>query len=257
MDLLFHYTSTQVALEKILPEGKLRFSPYSSTNDPLEFLKRPHVAIGNSEDVDKIMGELPGFENELEKAKIACFCHSIDVSDQFGWGISRSRMWSQYADRHFGVCLAFSRKKLLAAVSKNFTENESFFQREVTYSNKPKPLQKEMRILRAPWADPAERVRQEALEHFFCKREDYQDENEYRIVLYDSSYSRVAPEHIDYMDALEAIILGCRTSECYNDLFLDIAKQNSIDVLRINWQSSDSVLFDCVLPTPKKGQTNE
>ena len=33
---LYHYTSTKTAVERILPEGKLKFNPFSKVNDPRE-----------------------------------------------------------------------------------------------------------------------------------------------------------------------------------------------------------------------------
>jgi len=243
-DLLFHYTSVQVALENILFEGKLRFAPYSSTHDPLEFSGYYHVAHGTAEEPAKIISQIPAFERELGKAKIACFCQTNDVSDRFSWGVSRSRMWSQHASAHFGVCLAFSKEKLLAAISKTRVENESFFHKAVDYDNKPTHLQGDFRILRTQHPDPVEHVRQVAPDYFFSKREDYRDENEYRIVLYDPSFSLADPEDIDCIDALEAIILGCRTPACYTGCFLNVKVPHPIDILKINWNSTDTVLFD-------------
>jgi hypothetical protein len=36
MDTLCHYTSADAALDHIIPEGKLRMSPYARMRDPLE-----------------------------------------------------------------------------------------------------------------------------------------------------------------------------------------------------------------------------
>lgn len=244
-DLLFHYTSVQTALEKILEEGTLRFSPITLTDDPLEFNGYDHhSAIGSIELVDKIAKQRPKFQEELKKSKIACFCQTEDISNKLKWGCSRSRMWSQHASGHTGVCLAFSQEKLEASIKSSLSERTSLFSEPVDYTDSPRHLQADMRILRDECPDPVARVEQVAPFYYFSKRNDYRDENEYRLVLYDPSYTLVSSEYVDCIDALDTIILGCRTPDCYTGLFLDITTRLSINLRKINWYSTDSVRFD-------------
>ncbi|MGE9292582.1 MAG: DUF2971 domain-containing protein [Puniceicoccales bacterium] len=238
-DLLFHYTSVQVALEKILSDGTLRFAPYSSTDDPLEFSDYYHAIIGTDEEIIHIRKQVPAFEAELEKAKMICFCQSKGTPDNsFDWGCSRSRMWSQYASGHRGVCLVFSKEQLLKDIPRATSKTTDLFDGEVKYDNEPKKLRSEHRILRKQCPS----VSQVANDYYFYKREDYRDENEYRLVLHDNSFSSDSSEYIECIDALSAIILGCRTPDCYNGLFLDVATQRSVPTLKTIW-STGRVLF--------------
>ncbi len=235
MDLLFHYTSVQVALEHILGRGMLRFSSLLSTNDPHEFASPPHIALGISREVMLENQEfIPAIDDHLGKAMVACFCQSIQTSDRFGWGVSRSRMWSQYADDHSGVCLVFSKEKLLNCIPEKYVEAGMLFHDSVEYKNTFGS-----RIVRGHNSSPADCIRRLAPQYFFQKREDYKDENEYRFVLFDALDSSGVPVEIPCIDALSAIVLGCKAPRCYNDLFLDIGEKFSIDVLKISWGSDD------------------
>ena len=166
MDLLFHYTSVQVALEHILGRGMLRFSCLSSTNDPHEFAPPPHIALGISrEAMLKNKEFIPAIDDLLGRAKIACFCQSIQTSDRFGWGVSRSRMWSQYADDHSGVCLVFSKEKLLNCIPERYVEAGMLFHNSVEYKNRFGS-----RIVRGHDLDPAERIGRLASQYFLVLR---------------------------------------------------------------------------------------
>ena len=74
---LYHYTSRETAMEKILPSGQLRFGTISSTNDPRESKNWSfHIYIrkGSVEDTREMYKEVAGEINDLiiNRCKVLC-----------------------------------------------------------------------------------------------------------------------------------------------------------------------------------------
>lgn len=123
---LYHYTSLETALVRIIPTGKLRAVSLSQVNDPREYsdwylnavvdLDMPGEDVSNEEFValSKIVNE-----EVRKRLKVLCFAAdkpsaaAMEPPDyEFGRGYAHSRMWDQYADRHRGVCLIFDRARI-------------------------------------------------------------------------------------------------------------------------------------------------
>jgi hypothetical protein len=110
-ELLYHYTGAEAALDHILPENRLRLSPYCLMNDPQEAKQWPFL-YGDELD-SRITAAISASIDAIRRLTyIASF--SIDAGllpTQRGYG--RARMWHHYAHANAGVCLCFDRKRLL------------------------------------------------------------------------------------------------------------------------------------------------
>ena len=122
--LLSHYTDAAAVFEHILPEHRLRMSPYRKMRDPVE-----------SQDVMPVIswfGDRPGEDvapwavlADVKTARDAMrvLAFSRDAGDgaglrhpAFDCSWARPRMWEQYSDNHTGACLLFDRGRLEATL---------------------------------------------------------------------------------------------------------------------------------------------
>jgi Protein of unknown function (DUF2971) len=56
-----------------------------------------------------------------------------DDTEPFGRGYARASMWQLYGDDHRGVCLAFDRERLLAALRSELADSARLFARPVEH----------------------------------------------------------------------------------------------------------------------------
>ncbi|MDK2857141.1 MAG: hypothetical protein PWQ89_260 [Verrucomicrobiota bacterium] len=256
-DLLFHYTKAETVLAYILRSEKIRFNALGNTNDPLECQPLSHTGLRNvpaSNDAPSVAHELrlQNLNDERQKGKLACFCKSNDPCDIGGWfdlGCFRSRMWSQYADAHKGVYLVFSKSKLLeAGQAWARTKGFDFFSGSVAYDNTLKKLQNAICITQAqPFA---ERVKHHSEGYYFCKREDYRDESEYRTLVYNQKFRPEDVVHIPYKNSLKGILLGTNFPREENNFFIKEASRLGVALAQVEWYSTPylSVVESCWHP---------
>ena len=135
-NIIYHYTKASTAIDFILYNGQLRFSPSRKSNDPIESRKarRGIVYTGSmagktldkktTQDANELSEYTSNLENQFHQI---CFCknkpgESFASENYFGsfngheelFGFTKLRMWEQYADSYSGVCLAFSKKKIIS-----------------------------------------------------------------------------------------------------------------------------------------------
>lgn len=238
-DLLFHYTRAETALAYILRSKTLKFNAMGYTNDPLE--NHSLILIGSQ---NEQAGRLMELADERQKGKLACFCVSPDAQDirgWFDWGCFRSRMWSQYADNHRGVCLVFSKSELLDAADEWTRDRKmEFFKGPVGYDNKLEKLTKAHSGSHAE--SLTDRVKRHSEGYYFCKREDYRGEAEYRMVIYHQDLSPEETVHIPYKKALKGIILGSEFPFEDNDLFIEEARSLDVALAQVAWYSNPCLI---------------
>jgi hypothetical protein len=118
---IFHYTTSATALDYILRDARLRLSPPSRMNDPFE--SDPHLVslrgdLGDPNDAMRVMQNA----SQLLRERCRLTCLALSGPNEwsslmgYGDGYTRARMWTQYADGHRGVCLAFDQERLREAV---------------------------------------------------------------------------------------------------------------------------------------------
>lgn len=194
---IYHYTKLDTALEKILPNQKLRLSPLENMNDPQESHGWSGI-LDRTPPVRLAYSEMPNVKSEfnemlrkaVSKSKIGCFSASTAESyigiltDGAGW--CKGRMWAQYADNGRGVCLVFDKEKLVKMAKACFGE-ENVAARLVQYklcneifNNLPEPHN----LVAANLEGQVESYiidNSDAI--FFIKHSDWRDENEFRLLV--------------------------------------------------------------------------
>ena len=246
---IYHYTTVETLVKYILPQKQLIFSPLFKSNDPEE--SRYHIHIGINDDgllFDKLRVIGGGFveksisEKILSNVKTICFSQdnsAINSIDLFtGKGFAKPRMWAQYAENHTGVCLVFEKEKFLYRFEKEYSIIPHFSD-NVSYGNKLNLIGDNYlseAILSSDLGKKSiENITQEKIEkynkiYYFYKHEDWQTENEFRLVIKsddDKDY------FINIDGLLEHIILGVR---------FDMNIVESLKILSSNFETKPSIL---------------
>lgn len=202
-DTVYHYTSSEAALSQILMHMKLRLSPRPKSYDPVENTDHFFLCGGLHEAIPEGAEQLTHeLKRMLKATKQVCFCKNGFISNEFGllyspferYGFAKPRMWDQYGERYRGVCLAFSREKLLEKA-----EKEGMRAGDVNY--------KAYREIEAEF---------QSIDIFRLKVEGYEA---YRKCFSEYLIRRLFNKHLDYM--LESEFRLCSFSDEYYD-YMDI-----------------------------------
>ncbi|MCP4648624.1 MAG: DUF2971 domain-containing protein [PVC group bacterium] len=262
-DYLFHYTKTSTAVEHILYEKKLRFTPLSKMHDPLEFLDAYHSAY-SMEGVDRnkleklYTRDLDINEIVRRKFRVACFCKDMELYEchnsgiNFNRGWARSRMWSQYAEGHAGICIVFSKKSLLKnitqEVKRKVSEHKTVILNEsVKYDNTLMERAEALHISldgNGLNKSPLEWIKEHSKEYLFKKLVDYKDEQEYRFAIYHESFLSNTYTDICFGDSILAIILGVKFPPAYKVNIEDCIKRIGCECAEMYWHGGKPFLFN-------------
>ncbi|PQP80733.1 hypothetical protein C0Q44_26255 [Paenibacillus sp. PCH8] len=140
---LYHYTTSNTALQYILANAELRFSPLNKTNDPKESIdwEFNYRLDSNNRDADfPPIADL--FKDKLQHhCKVVCFTR--DDPKKFNTGHSliihrgycRPRMWAQYAENHAGICLVFDKQKLNDSILSQLNFLGDIYQGSIKYKD--------------------------------------------------------------------------------------------------------------------------
>ena len=224
---VYHYTSTRVLLDHILPTNQLKAGRYINTNDPKES-KSWSFNIGTNQERDLKVYSLELLSEEMTngmKNRTNVICFSADrtltgnhIKDIHNRGFCRTRMWAQYADNHKGVCLIFNRNKIHRSVLATFP-NYPIYWGTVTYVNRGiiPNLQTSPYVINIDYLEDKgkdEYLKAHIHTHhkrlFFEKAEDWRDEVEYRWVILGNEEKHM---FVDFQDALSGVLFGASCSE--------------------------------------------
>jgi hypothetical protein len=220
-DLIFHYTSA-VAASKILKSGKIRLSPRSLTNDPLEnsenLLGSGGMVFDRADLLrirERIENLRPKIEQKLrDETRVLSFCmHNKELDQDDFLGMIKPRMWEQYGDNYRGICLSFRRDALLSTIDDQLGRGNNIFNMECLYL----PLhQMELEKETIRWellsgADditfPEVFIRAFSKQLFFTKHVDYRDENEFRI----AALRKQKYVYIDISNSIHSMVFNGKT----------------------------------------------
>jgi len=248
---LYHYTSLETAVEYILPKMEMRLSPIFLVNDPIEYTTNVDMVFITSykdyanTDLDmynNIENELIEFKNK--KVKVLCFSQdnylklrALDNSTNLnlGRGYGKPRMWSQYANQHRGVCLVFDKEILLEECQDTYKSNIIFdsikYQDEYELENDP---------FSVSYDSSTESIQEFVRNHldknkqnlFYMKKEDWKDENEFRIALIDNDTEF---KYLSCKNSLVGIVLGDKFPMAYLECFKPYI---NVEIGKINWSIS-------------------
>lgn len=251
---LYHYTSTETALEYILKTGTLLFNSFSRVNDPRES-KYWDISTLIRADINFEPEQYDALSSEISQilkssAKLVCFSQDKPES-QNAWqprallqrGFAKPSMWHHYANGHNGVCLMFSREKLLKSINKQL-HSKQLFHGQVAYTNEgilPK-LQNDQFSIDLRSVHNEESYFQAIQSHFdfwyrdlfLTKLSDWSHEDEYRYIYLDEDDQ---PTLVDFEESLEAIVIGEGAIEKHRDDFLKHCITYKADIANLIWRN--------------------
>jgi hypothetical protein len=254
-DAIFHYTNMEKALVSILQKGEFWFCSRSRTDDPFENgiqrLTRSNSGINRidlpqKEAIGRKVYHLVEKMIDSRNVKLMSFCSnsSLENSHQMLYGPDRygflkPRMWSQYGDRFRGVCLAFSKRKLIEQIEKQIPDIP-VYHHNIIYS-----LYKEIGMYH-PRIE-TRNIDENSLDYvknfiplnaerlFFVKHDDFRDENEFRVIAIDETGEK---EHlsIDIAGCLKGLFVAqLLVSDDYGRAIYDFAVRYGVSDVVIDW----------------------
>ncbi len=266
-DALFHYTKTSTAIEHILHTKRFKLSVLNNSNDPQEYKDMLLSISGSSLGPDKTF-ELLGRANRCvnrmlkDEGRRMCFCTndkpililrdgcSIEDEHACSEGWSKSRMWSQYAENHYGVCLVLSKERLAGALDERKCQIAHCRLGPVKYLQPDDDSGEALCVdgNRAEAEGVEEHARNHVVEHceelFFRKHIDYRDEAEFKVVVFDPDKKL---EYLDVSSLIKCVIVGERTPEAYIPLVDQMCSELSIEFRIASWTLRQPSLRSCSL----------
>lgn len=249
-DFIYHYTNAYTAMEKILNNMKLKFSPLKDLHDPREYKDLPTCPTTPKTGSDALSAindhlEVNKKVNEFIKTRfmVGCFCKSEYLDEPqkgVSYGYSKARMWAQYADRHSGICLVLSKKSMESNIQSQIGSEKVMFD-NVEYKNcsfincgtlsidvNQYSLRKEEYLF--------DYTKTHSKDLFFTKQRDYRDENEYRIVYCIGDSGNI---FVDIKDSLKGIVLGDSFNKLYLGIIKDYVINNNLFCYQTSWDSGE------------------
>ena len=247
-DLIYHYTTAEIAIQHILHKDELRLSPRIHSIDPFEkklFSFSRMTRQLNDQKSEELIRRNNSYtieidqriDEKMQNAKQLCFCQNSYSKNKFirdHYGFLKPRMWDQYGGRYEGVCLAYSKAKLIE-------------KKEIEYHGKVKYhdysiLDKNIDTIDLDSLDRIglekyyKTISKRVHTTFFQKHRDYRDENEYRFL----SFSSNQYEYINTKGALMGIFFSPNLNR--NDFVFsslkNYASEKGSDLLYLDWNKS-------------------
>lgn len=81
--------------------------------------------------------------------------------------------------------------------------------------------------------NPSQRLKKFAKAYLFTKLKDYENEQEYRICIYDGK--KTSEIKVDISEAIEGIIIGFKFPKTYLPAIKDISNRLQIPITQVNW----------------------
>ncbi|WP_289061708.1 DUF2971 domain-containing protein [uncultured Zobellia sp.] len=270
-DILYHYTKASTAIDYILYNEELKFNSRQNSFDPTESRSSYRGTTFSLIKIDKAEEQkIAQQSNELEKQIIAlekefnqiCFCKnnigedfaSENYFSQFSgneelFGFTKPRMWERYADNHSGVCIAFSKHKILEA---NLKKYKLLFN-DVQYLNFRELSCKKIgdisgnRLLKVGFDEYKREMKKNLETSFFCKHIDYIGENEFRIGTYydknkcslDVIRGEITSDKsmmLDITGCIEAIFISSFANIKQKISLLEYADKLEVPIVELVWQ---------------------
>ena len=246
-DLLFHFTRPYVAMETILYGKRIRFTSLVNMNDPYEY---KIVSLGVSawggilhETASEAKSRLR--DTILYKSKLLSTVKSKEnnITDDYHLVFTKPRLWAQYAEAQYGVCLVFSLSAFIDKLKRNhpqLTVYHDYVEYDL-YRGK-KSLKTNLREYNTSLSideNIQTHIEINKKDIFFRKYEDFKDESEYRIVLIDWNDNKNSDINIDIEGIIRGVIVGERFHGVYEEAIKDLAmnKMNT-DLYRISYDAS-------------------
>lgn len=263
---VYHYTTSKIALEKILPFDSILMNHLKNTNDPREYKKIYFFSTGWGDFVDRDdkIGQAIRRVDEIRinEFQMLSFSRNKDelyskesssiISQMSLLGCCKPRMWAQYGDNHQGIVFAFNSEALVSSIKSQLTIDKDLIAQNINYE--PFDLKAQLtlnsnKILEQDIDDYCISFLLNQKDYiFFNKNPDFQDENEFRIILKSKKPDRI---QISIKESLVAVLIGDRFPDGLLPSLRFLCKQLSVDCKRIHWDGGRAEIWDC-LPLDQK-----
>jgi hypothetical protein len=248
-DLVFHFTKPYIAMENILHENNIRLSSLINMNDPYEYkIVSSGLSLLGSISQETASEVLSMLRNTiLYKSKILSLVRSKEknIADDYRLVFTKPRLWAQYAEAQYGVCLIFSLNAFLEELKKSYPELTVYHNYvEYNLSSDKRNSKTHLKYSTSRTLDENIRTHVNANQKdiYFRKYEDFGDENEYRIVLIDWNNSRNNDIYINIQKIIRGIIVGERFHKVYEELIRNLATNLNVNLYRILYSTSKVIL---------------
>lgn len=168
MSRLYHFTSFNAAC-KIIKSGKLRFSQSFKLNDLIESNRIVFEHTLSEDLLEKRNGILA--EAEMHRYQQISFSQDREYDGMHFLGFDLHTMWGLYADKGYGVCLVFDKDKLTLSPG-DYANDVKYYSIIPQYAN---INSKSVNGIKAEVWSKKDEI-------FFCKRKEWEYEQEYRII---------------------------------------------------------------------------
>jgi len=270
-DIIYHYTKASTAIDFILHNKQLRFNAARNSIDPIESRKASrgtvyygaiadkNISRKQNQDTDELLVFVDNLERQFNQI---CFCQN-HMGENFAsknyianfkgheeiFGFANVRMWDQYADKFTGVCIAFSKEKILSQNRKRLDLLED----KVKYLTFQELLENKIGDIQGNHIENVgkekykEQLEQLAKQSFFYKHVDYSGENEYRVgTLYDKEKRSVETFRdelifdksimLDISGCIEAIFISSFANDRQKRDLLEYANSLNVEIIEMKWQ---------------------
>jgi hypothetical protein len=248
--LLYHYTSAEVALDNVLPARTLRLNAYSVMRDPLENKELPlmlRYSTPGSPDrlpLRRAQEFVSGLRNQMRILSLTMDAAGYDDVRlrAFARGYARPRLWEHYAAKHEGVCLAFSANCLTTDFYERLKSYGVVTCNPVRYSDGGFVVS-EGRLIDADGLTEdtaADVLTAHLMEHhedfWFSKLSDWETEYEYRFVVFGPDLPIGEPLDVSFENCLRAIVLGEKFDPALEPEIAGYAADLGVVIGRLDWQ---------------------
>ena len=218
---LYHYTNPESFFE-IIRSMKLKMSDFSKSDD-LNEANLANVYKINDCRIQTCLGKFI-----KKRCSYLSFIRdgNIKLNKE---GTNHPRMWSQYAQKGEGVCIAINKGKFLT-INKDKLKGRFYQFKSINYSfDNGANIQLDMHFEK----DESEKIiREHYKELFFKKHKDWKEEHEVRLFGID------LPEFLSIYGAIEFICLGAKF----------IKNENSMNRLIENITNKNSLCYNYLIP---------
>jgi len=207
MSKLYHFTRLKTAIEKILPQFKLKANNFLEMNDPRETyvwaFRGMNIRNSDNENSNEKQFKI-GYDSRKD-VKIICFTKEIS-------GFKNELMWTHYGEKHKGICLEIDEQEFQDENRDILKEYKHYFY-DVSYVNF-RNIDKPQFIRRN------EEYYKNALNNFINKHYDWlyfkksnywRQEDERRLVFLSNNFDGI----LSIKNSLKTIYLGLYTPEEY------------------------------------------
>jgi DUF2971 family protein len=253
---LYHYTTSKLALEKILPPLQLKMGSLGKTNDPRETkewgfaIENPPMDLANPNEFVRQMDNIQKEMNRIRLEEWWALCLTqdgpylaptkVDTPD-FSyelWGYARPNMWTHYAEDHKGVCLVLDgptlHKAIIEAVPAKVFYAPVNYGRELDINHDQRAYQIEYPSTSSELLDA---LRNHTIKHhgqfFLRKARDWRTESEFRWLV----HAGCGPFFIDISLSIKKVIAGMHFNESDLTSLKVLCDDQGIEIGKMMWRN--------------------